>query len=199
MVTGAILAGGASSRMGRDKAWLPVGAYPMIERIIARLRPHAQRIVVIANTRNAVTFEHLPVDAVWTDLAPDRGPLMGLYTGLMHATTELAVFVPCDMPRLDGRLIEPLLRACREDATILAAAGTHHATGPQPFPLVCRASACRAIGTLLDRRTYSVRELLTHLRVRLVTLDGALGAEAFSNINTAVDYANLCGPTSDAP
>ena len=198
-ITGAVLAGGASRRMGREKAWLPMGAQPMIERIITRLRPHVERIVVIANTHNAVTFENLPVNAVWTDLAPDRGPLMGLYTGVMRATTDLMVFVPCDMPLVDSRLIEPLVRACGEDPALIAAAGAHHSAGLQPFPLACRVSAGRAIGALLDRRVSSVREFLAHPRVGHVVLDGALGADTFANINTVADYAHLQPLAPDAP
>ena len=197
MVTGFVLAGGQSSRMGRDKAFLPAGARLLIGRVIQRLRPWVDRLVVIGNAANIGRLRHLPVDGVLRDIRPGRGPLMGVYTGLMRTTTAVNLFVPCDMPRITGRLMERLLNARRRDAEIVAS--LHPVQGLQPFPLVCHRAACRTIGALLDRGERSLQALWRQPRTQLVRIDEPALWPAFTNINTVDDYAQLQQTTTLAP
>jgi molybdopterin-guanine dinucleotide biosynthesis protein A len=100
-VFGAILAGGESRRMGRDKALLPFGATTLIERVAARLREACRGIVVVAD--NAGPYEALGLRTV-PDALPERRSLVGIYTALLQA--EDPVFVcGCDMPFLCPALI----------------------------------------------------------------------------------------------
>ena len=186
-VTGVILAGGLSTRMGRDKAWLPIGHRTLIELVIQRLRPHVQRLLIVANARNACQLERLPVDAVLTDLKPDCGPLMGIYTGLMKTETPLNLFVPCDMPWIARRLIEQLLSSCCGAVEVVAS--LHPVEGIQPLPLICHVNACRGIGTLLDQGARSLQSLMSWRRARLVRIEAPELWRSFTNVNTVADYA----------
>lgn len=197
MVTGCILAGGKSSRMGREKALLPIGSHTLIEFVIQRLRPFVERVVVIGNAHNAPQLYTLPVEAVLTDLKPDCGPLMGIYTGLMHTETALNLLVPCDMPWVEGRLIEQLLRRC--DGDIRVVASLHPTEGIQPFPLICDVNACRTIGALLDRHERSLQALLDEPHTQLVRIEEPDLWHSFTNVNTLSDYAKLTDEAAVTP
>jgi molybdopterin-guanine dinucleotide biosynthesis protein A len=188
-LTGIILAGGRSTRMGRDKALLPMGQQTLIEVVIQRLRPCVERLMVIGGAHNAAHLRDLPVEAVVTDVKPGWGPLMGIYTGLMSTETPLNLLLPCDMPWVEGRLIERLVETCHGEVEVVAS--RHPVNGMQPFPLVCHARACRMIGALLDRGARSLEALLQERRARLVTIDEPGLWRAFTNVNTLADYAKL--------
>ena len=185
-VTGFVLAGGRSSRMGRDKAFLPVGSRRMIELVIQRLRPSVERLAVLGSAVNIGRLRRLPVEAAFVDVRPHRGPLMGVYTGLLYTETPWNVFVSCDMPWIDGRLIERLMAASGGAFPMVAA--RHPLEGLQPFPLVCHASACRAVGALLDRGERSLQALLSGPGARLVRIEEPELWRSFTNVNTAADY-----------
>ena len=189
MVTGFILAGGKSSRMGRDKALLPVEGQRLVELVIRRIRPCVERVIVIGGLHNARQLDDLPAHAVLTDLQPDHGPLMAIYTGLMHTETPLNVFVPCDMPWIAWRLVERLLGACH--GGVEAVASLYPLDKVQPFPLICHVKACRAIGGLLDRGERSLQSLLRQPGAQLVRIEEPGLERSFMNINTLADYARL--------
>jgi molybdopterin-guanine dinucleotide biosynthesis protein A len=104
--SGVILAGGASRRMGRDKAWVQVQGQPLVERVIARLSQVCDETIVVTN--NPERYQHLSVRLV-QDALPERMPLVGLYSGLQAAKFEFAVVVACDMPFLNPALLKYML------------------------------------------------------------------------------------------
>lgn len=105
-VTGIVLAGGASRRMGQSKAWIELDGRPFIVRVIDSLRRVCDEIVVVAN--NAAEFQTLGARVV-SDEFPDTGSLGGLYSGVKAANNELAVAVACDMPFLNPQVLEFLI------------------------------------------------------------------------------------------
>ncbi len=110
-VSGIVLAGGASRRMGRDKAWLELGGKFFIERVIDALRHTCSEILIVTNVafmKNAQGFEKLDARIV-RDEFPNTGSLGGLYSGLHAAQNELAVAVACDMPFLNHSLVQFLI------------------------------------------------------------------------------------------
>lgn len=188
-ITGFVLAGGASSRMGRDKAWLSVGDTTLIDVVVRQLRPHVDRLILIGHAANAERLIELGADGVLIDLKPGHGPLMGLYTGLMATETPLNVFVSCDMPWIEPALLAWLTARCT-DATPLVAA-RHPLEGMQPFPLACHVSASRLIGRLLDQGERSLKTLLRQPQAELVTVNDPALWRCFTNVNTPDDYAKL--------
>ena len=103
-VTGILLAGGQSRRMGRDKARTEINGEMLFTRSLALLQ-HYFPSVMIAGDRPDLTQPGIPVIA---DIFPGSA-LGGLYTGLQSAHTEWIFVAPCDMPYPDGRLVELLL------------------------------------------------------------------------------------------
>jgi len=94
-ITSIIIAGGRSSRMGTNKALLPLNGMAVIERMIRELEQVSQRILIAGGQHH--DYNHLGPEVV-TDQYPDMGPLAGLYAGLSAATTEWSLVVACDLP-----------------------------------------------------------------------------------------------------
>lgn len=104
-ITGIILAGGKSSRMGFDKGLADVNGNKMIELVYAALLQVTDDVMIIANT-NAYDYLQLPV---YKDIFEDKGPIAGIYTGLSHSTTQKNLIVACDMPFVNHKLLQRML------------------------------------------------------------------------------------------
>ncbi|MBU1487388.1 molybdenum cofactor guanylyltransferase, partial [bacterium] len=92
-----ILAGGKSSRMGEDKALLRFEGRSLIEWVIAGLKEVGGEIIIVANEPER--FKSLGLRAV-KDILPDKGPLVGLYSGLLSSFSEYSFVCGTDMPFL---------------------------------------------------------------------------------------------------
>lgn len=103
MLTVSIQAGGKSSRMGQDKALMPFLGRTLIERIIARVAPVADEIIIITNNPLDYAFLGRPLFA---DIHAERGALGGLHTALACATHPLVAVLACDMPFASPDLIK---------------------------------------------------------------------------------------------
>ena len=95
MLTVCIQAGGASSRMGEDKALKTFLGRPLIQRVAEQLSPIADELIVTTNRPEEYAFLNLPL---FPDLKPGRGALGGLYTAIASAKHPLVAVVACDMP-----------------------------------------------------------------------------------------------------
>ena len=109
-VTGIVLAGGLSRRLGRDKAIEIFGGEPLISRVIGRLNACTDETVVVVNSEARGEELPLPEDAVSAvDIYPDSGSLGGIFTGLTAASNEWGFVVACDMPFLNEELMDYML------------------------------------------------------------------------------------------
>ena len=97
-----VLAGGRSSRLGRDKAFLRVNGQFLIERIVDRLAQLSDELIIVAN--EADKYEQFEA-AVVGDTYPGKGALGGIYSGLTAATSSHCLVVACDMPFLNLSLL----------------------------------------------------------------------------------------------
>jgi molybdopterin-guanine dinucleotide biosynthesis protein A len=103
---GIVLCGGKSSRMGRDKAWLPWRGQPMIVHVVAVLRPILDEIVVVAS--DALELPPLDVRVV-RDREPALGPLAGIREGLERVRADFAFVTGTDAPFLSPAFVRELL------------------------------------------------------------------------------------------
>jgi len=123
--------------MGQDKALLPFLGQPLIVRVIERLKPLANEILITTNHPVAFQFLGLPL---YPDEQPGRGALGGLYTALNAASHPLVAVIACDMPFANVRLLSALrdaLSTTQADLAIPVSAG-----GPEPFHAVYRRFTC---------------------------------------------------------
>jgi len=189
MLTIVIQAGGESRRMGQDKALLPFLGRPLIQRVIDRVDPLADELLVTTNRPEAYQFLGLPLAQ---DVVPGRGPLGGLYTALSAASHPLVAVVACDMPFASPRLLEAeadLLLASGSDAVIPQTEG-----GTEPFHAVYRREACLpAIQAAIAADRWRVDAWFPQVKLRLMSPEEFLpydpGMTAFWNVNTPEELA----------
>ena len=114
-LSGIVLAGGLSRRLGRDKAVEPFGDEPLIARVIGRLSTLTNETVVVVNNEARGAELPLPDEArVAVDIYPESGSLGGIFSGLTAANNDWGFIVACDMPFLNTDLIAHML-TLRED------------------------------------------------------------------------------------
>ena len=103
----ALIAGGKSSRMGRDKAFVPLAGKPIIERILARTADLGQaETILITNRPQAYAHLGLPMFA---DILPEKGALGGIYTAIARSAHPYTLALACDMPFVNARLLRYML------------------------------------------------------------------------------------------
>ncbi len=101
-----VLAGGKSSRMGTDKAFVPLLGRPLIEEVLARVAGLGVETLIVTNRPEAYRALGLPLIA---DVIPDQGALGGIYTAIHAAHSPYALVVACDMPFLNRDLLAYLI------------------------------------------------------------------------------------------
>jgi molybdenum cofactor guanylyltransferase len=185
-VTGVLLAGGKSRRMGEDKRHLVVGEQTLLERGLAVLQSTFREILVVI----AQDSPPLNIDArVVRDLVPDCGSLGGLYTGLTQATTPYIFVVACDMPFLNQTVITQFTSQ-RATADIVMAkldARLH------PMHALYSKRCVPALEAMIQARQLKIQEIVSQssLRVRYVTEGDLLtidpSGRSFYNVNTVAD------------
>lgn len=192
-VTCGILAGGASSRMGRDKALVDFRGAPLIARQLALLRPLFERVVVGAN--DPARYRPFGVEVV-PDLLPERCALTGIHAVLSAARTDHAFVVACDLPFLNSRLIEALLeRRAGNDVVV-----PESDQGLEPLHAVYSRACLPAIEACGRRGAWKVSGFYPSdrlLRWRVRDGDWAVdGRSPFLNVNTPGDLraADATGP-----
>src|SRR3972149_327416 len=116
MVTIAIQAGGASSRMGRDKGIVPLAGKPMVRHLLDRIEGLGDETLITTNSPQDYRFAGVRLVG---DTRPGTGALGGLHTALSAARGETVLVLACDMPLASRPLLEHLLaRAPEADVVI---------------------------------------------------------------------------------
>ena len=190
-VTGVLLAGGKSRRMGEDKRYLVVGEQTLLERGLGVLRSMFREVLVVIAQDSAP----LDIDArVVRDLVPDCGSLGGIYTGLTQATSPYIFAVACDMPFLNQAVITHFTNR-RDTADIVMA---RLATRLHPMHALYGKGCLPAMEQMIVARQLKIQELVSHasLRVQYVTEADLLSIDpswrSFHNVNTPEDLEAAC-------
>jgi molybdopterin-guanine dinucleotide biosynthesis protein A len=187
-VTGVILAGGKSSRMGSNKALLPYRGGRFIEAIHRQLAGLFDEVLVVTNTPEQYDF--LGCRMV-PDIYRDMGALAGLHAGLTNSRTPHIFAVACDMPYLNDSLIRALVARRHQGDVIIPESND----GLEPLhALYCR-SCLPAMETALNTGKRRLVSFFPEIRATIVPgdtirfVDPAL--DSFRNINTPADYFEL--------
>lgn len=101
-ITGIILAGGESKRMGRNKALLPFGDITIIGHISRLMISLFKDVIIITNNPEEYDFIDLKK---YNDIISQKGPLSGIHTGLIHSNNEKNFIISCDIPLITGDMI----------------------------------------------------------------------------------------------
>jgi molybdopterin-guanine dinucleotide biosynthesis protein A len=168
-VSGAIVAGGTSARLGTDKRLVAVAGTPLLARTAAALRPLVDDLQVVVADRADTGLVTVTVGADVTlsfDAREGVGPAAGLEAALAAARHELVLLVATDHPDLAPGVLGLLVdRARTSHASAVALVGPR---GPEPFLAVYRRSALPAVRAALDGGTRRMQEVLAALTPELI-------------------------------
>lgn len=185
-VTALILAGGASKRMGTDKAFVEVEGVPLIRRVYEAVEPLFAEVLVSAG-RETPGRGPFPGRVLY-DETPGLGPLGGLLSGLKAASTPWVFMVACDMPYLDPRVIA---RIMSERAEGLLAVVPESPGGPESCHALYARAALPLIEAALAEGERAPHRLFGRLKARLIpkaeiaAIDPAF--RSLANLNTRDD------------
>jgi molybdopterin-guanine dinucleotide biosynthesis protein A len=130
-ITGFILAGGKSERMGTNKSLLRIGGITFIERTVNLMKDLFQEVVIITNQPEEYSFLKLPMEE---DIHKNTGPLAGIHSALVHTITDKNFIISCDMPLMTAEVIrylieyptDKLITIARADNFIQQLCGVYH-------------------------------------------------------------------------
>lgn len=105
-ITGIILSGGKSKRMGLNKSFLRIGEQTVIERTVNLMKGLFKRVLLITNNPDEYNFLGLEI---FKDVYKNVGPLAGIHSGLTHSVTNKNFIMSCDMPFVNEGVIEFIL------------------------------------------------------------------------------------------
>ncbi|MGD0482665.1 MAG: NTP transferase domain-containing protein [Terracidiphilus sp.] len=151
-VIGFVLAGGQSTRMGRDKALLEFAGKPLVAHALSIFEEAGIPAMIAGAASPALTS--FPIFApIVEDASPGLGPLSGICTALSIISVRRAVFLPVDLPLLPPSLLVYLLRRARFTGSAVTVSSVSGFT--QTFPAVLDRAALPALQNELDSQRYS--------------------------------------------
>lgn len=185
-LAGAVLVGGQSRRMGRDKALVPVDGAPMAQRVAAVLdAAGVAEVAFVGGADRGLGRRHV------ADQFPGEGPLGGVVTALGALDGDLVIVVACDLPWLDTGTLNRLVDG-------LGTADVAFACTDRREPMCALWRRARALPVLTA--SFAAGERAIHRALDgLVVVDVTVEARPLTNVNTPDDLGPAPGDEGDAP
>ena len=182
-ITGIILSGGKSSRMGTDKGFLKLKGKTFIEHSIDALKPLVSEIIIVSNNTDYDVFKLKRVN----DMIENAGPLAGVYTGLKHSTTNYNLVLSCDIPLINSEVLKLLIDAVDGTSEVIQ---IENNTKTSPLIALYKKSCADKFYKLLNEGERRLRFAVNQCLVKQVKLNSEIGIYT-SNINTPEEYKML--------
>jgi molybdopterin-guanine dinucleotide biosynthesis protein A len=167
-ISSIVLAGGKSSRLGHDKVFKTVGDRLLLELVVNSVAPLSQETILVAASQNAfVQSAKYPGLRAVSDVLPGKGPLGGIYTGLLASTSSYNLVVASDMPFLNPALLGYMAEVSADfDIVVTRVDGL-----VEPLHAVYAKSCIEPIEHMLENNELPVRRLFSAVRTRYVETD----------------------------
>ncbi len=184
-VTGVVLAGGQSRRMGQNKALMTLRGERLVDRVMRTLRDVCAELLMVTNSPEV--YADIGIRIVG-DVWPNKGSLGGIYSGLYHITTPYCLVVACDMPFLHAASLRYLIEAI----------GDHDVVMPdvlgeqQPLHAIYARTCLEPIKQRLEADRLRIVGFLPDVRVRTISAEELQPFDpellAFQNLNTPEEF-----------
>lgn len=181
--TGVVLAGGRSSRMGRDKALIEIGGRTMLDLALDRLEPWVSELLVVGDPERHGQMRPFVIADEW----PGKGPLGGIATAMRYASNDRLLVLACDMPGVTGRLLRLLMAQL---GTATEAVVPRHAGRIEPLAAAYHRNAQPVFRRCVELDVLRMSEALSQVRTSFIeVVPGQDGwpQDLFRNINAPGD------------
>ena len=161
-----LLAGGASSRLGIDKAWLKIEGETLLQRVVSNVDFLDNEIVIV--TAAGRSLPEVQSDSKLKkveDMFCGRGPLKGIYTGLMHSSYQHNLVLACDMPFVNRKLVRYMIDGSTGYDIVIPRIDEYN----EPLHAVYSRTCLKAVEDLFARGEWKIDRLLSQVRVRYIT------------------------------
>lgn len=188
-----ILAGGKSSRMGKDKAFLELRGRTLLDRALGLAHAVSDDVHIVGPRAKFARF-----GPVLEDAYPNRGPLAGIHAALSASTRVLNLALAVDLPYLTRELLAYLVEQARASAAVVTV--PRIAGGYQPLCAVYRRDFAALAGEALEQGRNKIDALFPRTTLRILEEDElrrfAFSATMFENLNTPEDWQRAGGAES---
>lgn len=180
-VTGIIIAGGRSTRMGEDKAFIIYNGKPLIKHIIDLLTPFCNRIIISANSKK---YEQFNLELV-NDSTLNSGPIAGIHAALSKSDTDLNIVIACDTPNVTPEIIELLISQSEPNKIIIPT----HNNLLEPLCAIYPKNTISTIKKLISEGKFKLQNLPQAYPSKLINIEHILlkTPKALNNLNTKQD------------
>jgi len=181
-VTGVVLAGGQSKRMGQNKALMPFKSSTLIEQVLATLCSFTDEQIIIGDPEIYCRF-----GTVYADVFPGKGPLGGLHSALLNSNTDLNFVVGCDMPKIDRSIFDHLLGHDGEEYDAFVPI---HAGQMEPLCALYSKKCLDHFADCLEQDMLKLSDAFSGIRVKFVQVGPGTeidDLDVFKNLNLPED------------
>lgn len=187
-ITGIILSGGQSSRMGTDKAFIRLGNKTFIDHTCELIREYCREILISTNKRNKYL---LPEHRIIADEIKGLGPIGGIYTCLKYSGTRDNLVVAVDIPFINSGLIQYLLSFTGEAELVIPCI---RGASVEPLCAVYSRSVVKYLEAMIAEKDLKVQHLMNRCNTKVVQISKELDFyddRLFFNVNTPDDLNSL--------
>lgn len=175
-ITGIILSGGKSRRMGTDKGFLSFNGKLFTQASIDALKPLVSEIIIVSNNADYDVFGLKRIE----DIIENSGPLAGIYSGLNHSKTEYIIALSCDIPLISSGILKKLIEVIDEVSEVIQIESNGKS---MPLIALYKKSCKDVFYKLLQKGERRLQFAVNQCRVKNITLDTE-SAILTMNINT---------------
>jgi molybdopterin-guanine dinucleotide biosynthesis protein A len=186
---GFLLAGGKSSRMGADKAFLEFGGQTLLDRALGVMSEVCDSVRIVGDPARFTRYGSTRYGSVVADIFSGCGPLAGIHAALVHSPAKVNLMLAVDMPFVSRELLAFLFAAAEDSDAIITV--PRSGRGLQPLCAVYRRDFSTAAEQALRAGKYKVDAAFSSVSVRVIE-EGELATAGFSeqsffNMNTPQD------------
>ncbi|HWR43328.1 molybdenum cofactor guanylyltransferase [Sporomusa sp.] len=183
-ITPVILAGGKSSRMGRNKSFVTLAGKPLIEIVIDTVTSiFPQPPVIVTNSPGL--YEYLGLTMAG-DIYQEKGPLAGIHTGLIHSSTAYSFVFGCDMPFLDTEFIKFMVSRLHDEQVLIPRNGKW----VEPLHALYAQNCLPYIEVKLNHDICRIQSFFSEVYIGYVDVNEyGHNLKCFANINSQADLA----------
>jgi molybdopterin-guanine dinucleotide biosynthesis protein A len=188
-ITGLIIAGGKSTRMGSDKGLLIFNNRSFMSHIIAAVKPLVTDIIIVSNNSAYDQFGYKRVE----DLIENAGPLAGLYSGLYHSKTKYNLVLSCDVPLINSLVLSQLIDEFEEEIDVIQIQSQN-----QTMPLIAiyKKDCFNKFKKLLLEGEKRLQIAVEQLNTKTIVIDSEMDRYV-KNINTVKDLNEIQNAIED--